>query len=435
MKKIVVLMLAFAMVFGLIACGGTSAPATGTESNSSEQAAGSGSEGSENAAEPETEKIAEEIPDVTYSVSVADPDGNPVPGVTVEFCDDVACRTEDTDESGTAAFTAKKGSYTVHVLNVPEGFIGTEEEFIVSETGSDIDVTLEILQPVLNEPIYGFSYYNPERYEQIQDKLSWSTYGEGSDVYELHLNYKPESGNRLTLFVLLVPTWDPAVAEETFSKEFGKMIEEDAIIFEKVGSAEGTSCFLYQQKNSREVIHQGFEEMKLSEEAYEEFVALYEDKETFVSGIKMYEPKGMNFLFETQDMDGNAVNMADVLAGHKVTMINCWATWCNPCVKELPQLQKLNKKFEEKGCQIIGICTDLDMNDDTSEAVKILTKAGADFLNMVAPDDTHNYYMLYCWPTSFFVDSEGKMLTDPVFGANVKGYSKALEKALQALEG
>ena len=183
------------------------------------------------------------------------------------------------------------------------------------------------------------------------------------------------------------------------------------------------------------MIHQGFEEMKLSEEAYEEYISLYEDKDTFVSGIKMYEPKGMNFLFETKDFDGNAVNMADILAGHKVTMINCWATWCNPCVKELPQLQKLSKKFEAKDCQIIGICTDVDMNDDTSEAAKILNKAGADFLNLVAPNDTHNYYMLYCWPTSFFVDSEGRLLTDPVFGANMKGYSKALEDALSALEG
>ena len=206
----------------------------------------------------------------------------------------------------------------------------------------------------------------------------------------------------------------------------------DAVTFEKVASANGTVCFLYQPKLSREQLHEIAEYDYMDEE---EFASLYEDKETFLSGIKLYPPEGESFLFETRDMDGNPVSTADVFAGHRVTMINCWATWCGPCKKELPQLQKLSKTFEKKGCQIIGLCLDLYPDLDTSEAVKILKKAGVKYLNLVAPFEDHQYLMLYVYPTSFFVDSEGNMLTEPVSGALIGEYEKALDKALSALEG
>ncbi len=431
MKKIIALLLALAMILPFAACAGSagqteSAPAPAAPESSVTEAP----------AETEPPAAEEAVPDVMYSVSVTDPDGNPVPGVTVEFCDDAACSTEDTDETGAASFTAKQGNYTVHVLKVPLGFSGTDGEFTVSDPGSAIRVTLETEQPSVEEPVFGFTYYDPEPYREAEERLMWST-GKVKDYYMAVLFYKAHDWSQpIMLYSLSFAQMDDADAERYLREEREAAVAQlggwDAVTFEKVGSAGGTVCYLYQQKRSKEELH------KMAEYGYmdeEEFVSLYEDKETFLSGIKLYPPAGETFLFDTQDMDGNPVHTADVFAGHKVTMINCWATWCGPCKKEFPQLQKLSKVFEEKDCQIIGLCLDLCPDQDTSEAAGILKKAGVKYLNLVAPFEDHKYLMLYMYPTSYFVDSEGNMLTEPVSGALLSEYEKTLEKALSALEG
>ena len=64
-----------------------------------------------------------------YEVLVRDEAGKPVSGVTVQFCSDTECMMGATDENGIAAFEQEAGSYTVHVLKVPEGFENVSEEF------------------------------------------------------------------------------------------------------------------------------------------------------------------------------------------------------------------------------------------------------------------------------------------------------------------
>ena len=64
-----------------------------------------------------------------YEVLVRDEAGKPVSGVTVQFCSDTECMMGTTDENGIASFEQEAGSYTVHVLKVPEGFENVGEEF------------------------------------------------------------------------------------------------------------------------------------------------------------------------------------------------------------------------------------------------------------------------------------------------------------------
>ena len=43
-----------------------------------------------------------------------------------------------------------------------------------------------------------------------------------------------------------------------------------------------------------------------------------------------------------------------------VYFLNLWATWCGPCRKEMPELEKLRPQFQEKGIQLVGISLDQD---------------------------------------------------------------------------
>src|SRR4051812_45614491 len=48
--------------------------------------------------------------------------------------------------------------------------------------------------------------------------------------------------------------------------------------------------------------------------------------------------------------------------GSRITLINFWATWCEPCVIELPSLVKLHEKFKTKGFDVVAI--DVDENPE-----------------------------------------------------------------------
>jgi len=56
------------------------------------------------------------------------------------------------------------------------------------------------------------------------------------------------------------------------------------------------------------------------------------------------------------DADGKPVQMAD-FKGHAV-VLNLWATWCAPCVKEMPTLAKLQTEFAGKGVKVLTVSTD-----------------------------------------------------------------------------
>ena len=114
-------------------------------------------------------------------------------------------------------------------------------------------------------------------------------------------------------------------------------------------------------------------------------------------------------------------------------MINLWATWCTFCKQELPELEELSKELAEKDCQIIGICTDLD-DDNVHQAIKILEDNGVTYTNIRQTDEMAKTLLTVGLPTTYFVDSEGKILTTPVRGMDFAKYSERIEEALKAVE-
>ena len=66
--------------------------------------------------------------------------------------------------------------------------------------------------------------------------------------------------------------------------------------------------------------------------------------------------KKINF-FDLETLDGKKVEIADKLIKKKLILVNFWATWCPPCIKEIPDLLNLKKKFE-KDIEIIFVSVD-----------------------------------------------------------------------------
>lgn len=127
---------------------------------------------------------------------------------------------------------------------------------------------------------------------------------------------------------------------------------------------------------------------------------------------------------DTVDLDGAAVT-SDDFSDNKLTVMNVWATWCPPCVDELPHLQEMSKAFADKDVEVIGVLQDgvseLGVRSDKTieSAKKLLQEAGADY-RVILPDtaimETFIAQMQY-FPTTFFLDREGNVV-ETVIGAH-----------------
>ena len=72
--------------------------------------------------------------------------------------------------------------------------------------------------------------------------------------------------------------------------------------------------------------------------------------------------------FTLSSLDGGNVSLSDYL-GEKVILINFWATWCDPCMKEMPELNKLQSELGPRGLQVISITVDEAKDESKVRAI------------------------------------------------------------------
>ena len=251
-------------------------------------------------------------------------------------------------------------------------------------------------------------------------KEEWSSFGEYGEVFSIY-------------------GLDGGKGEEelrTFLKKSGKSVDELSLC-EEIGKEGDFTFYLVQfdgDEAEKEANRTGMGDL------YDEYCDLRADKETFLSGLTLSEPErvkpaeiGQTVSFSTTDLQGNTVSSDEVFSGNKVNMINLWATWCGPCKGEIPELAKMSGELKDKDCRLIGICLDAAKEGKAEEAISILSNAGADYLNLVGTDEINAIFPSVSIPVTFFVDSNGRILTEPVVGAHVDEYPKRLEEALAAV--
>ena len=82
-------------------------------------------------------------PGNVYRIMVCDPAGTAVSGVRLQFCSDVFCQMNITDEQGIAMFDSPEGFYTVHVFSMPDGYLEDNTEYPVPAQYGDVVITLQ----------------------------------------------------------------------------------------------------------------------------------------------------------------------------------------------------------------------------------------------------------------------------------------------------
>lgn len=166
----------------------------------------------------------------------------------------------------------------------------------------------------------------------------------------------------------------------------------------------------------------------LTEEAKKDYEEYYGKIENFKSLINVYKPisetekVGKNKLeFTTKTLEGSEID-SSILKSSKITMVNVWGIFCQPCIDEMPDLQSLYEEVRGDGVNIIGIVSDTPDKDNEELAKRILSTKGVEYTNII-PDETIMKNVLHnisAVPTTFFVDEEGNIIGDLVVGARSK---------------
>ena len=160
-----------------------------------------------------------------------------------------------------------------------------------------------------------------------------------------------------------------------------------------------------------------------------EYVSEGEDAAEYNSDV--IAPGG-TISFETKDLKGSQVSSGDLFAENKVTMVNVWGTFCGPCISEMPELEAISQEYAEQGAAIVGLVCDVTEQDDSclQDAVDIIKDSGVTYQNLYWNDEMEMQMSVTAIPTTFFVGSDGKVLGEPIIGADPDAYRSALDQYL-----
>ena len=109
--------------------------------------------------------------------------------------------------------------------------------------------------------------------------------------------------------------------------------------------------------------------------------------------------------FALPDLSGSQVHLSDFRG--KAVVLNFWATWCAPCVRELPWFIELQKAYGPRGLQIIGVSMDEDGEDAIAPFVR---RTGIDYIVLLGNGRVSSLYGgLDFLPTTYYIARDGNV--------------------------
>ncbi|MCI8989988.1 MAG: TlpA family protein disulfide reductase [Lawsonibacter sp.] len=136
--------------------------------------------------------------------------------------------------------------------------------------------------------------------------------------------------------------------------------------------------------------------------------------------------------FEGMDLEGNTIS-EDVFLQSKLTMVNVWATYCGPCLNEMPGLGELAAEYDRAEFQIIGIVSDAREGEDPSLVEELVQQTGADYPHLLANASIDQAFLagVSGVPTTFFFDGEGAYLGGIVGAADKSTWEELIHELLE----
>lgn len=120
--------------------------------------------------------------------------------------------------------------------------------------------------------------------------------------------------------------------------------------------------------------------------------------------------------FKVKDKTGKEVSLSALRQGKKFVLIDFWASWCNPCRKEIPNLKRLYAQYSGKGFEIVSISID----QKKADWEKALKEEGLTWPNFLDETGVAALYKVKFVPTMYLITADGVMV-----GENLRGEALA----------
>lgn len=135
--------------------------------------------------------------------------------------------------------------------------------------------------------------------------------------------------------------------------------------------------------------------------------------------------------------DGETMS-ADVFANAKLTMVNVWATFCGPCINEMPDLGELTGEYDTADFQLIGIVSDAVEGDADAleEAKTIIEDTGADYPHLLLNEELYAKLVSAsdAVPTTYFFNQNGELLGYLMGAQSKAGWQSIIDSLLDEMK-
>lgn len=131
--------------------------------------------------------------------------------------------------------------------------------------------------------------------------------------------------------------------------------------------------------------------------------------------------------FTIEHVDGNKITLANLKG--KPVFINFWASWCPPCKEEMPFIQEA---YNEYGDQIEFIMINVIETDTLEDMNAYLSENGYTFpVYLDKKNKVSDLYNVFAYPTSFFIDRNGKIEEFFLGGMDQAYFSQKIQQLLR----
>lgn len=146
-------------------------------------------------------------------------------------------------------------------------------------------------------------------------------------------------------------------------------------------------------------------------EQYEALMRARQEKQDYFMNSQKATNVGMPYReIMAQTFAGKEVRLSDYVGKKKLILLDFWASWCIPCIQEVPLLKTLQEKYGDRGLQIVGVSVDSDRKK-WQEALDKHQPAGIQISELKGWESASRAdYGVQAIPFTVLIDSSGKIL-------------------------